>query len=239
MKRLLMVMGTALALASSLAVAQGYGRGTMGGQGMMGGPGMMGGGYAPGGALAALNLTDEQREKVFAIHEEGRKKSWAVMGEVRAEQFKLRNLYRGEKLDPDKIAEQQKKVDELRRQMVKSRVETHNQVAAVLTPDQRKQLRQFGPWWLGDAEEKVRSDPLPASIEHRIAELRARYPRITFCRAALGHWAKGGESRHALRFDIRWPQHQTLLSGPPCSSAERAVEAGFERAGHRLEETNA
>jgi Spy/CpxP family protein refolding chaperone len=174
MKRLMMVVGTTLALASAAALAQGYGpgygqgRGMMGGgygpgmmgggygQGMTGGgygPGMMGGGYGPGGALAALNLTDEQREKVFAIQEENRKKNWAVMGEVRAEQFKLRNMYRGEKLDADKIAEQQKKVDELRRQMLKSRAETHNQVAAVLTPEQRKQLRQFGPWWMGDAEE--------------------------------------------------------------------------------------
>ena len=37
------------------------------------------------------------------------------MGEVRSEQFKLRGMYSAERLDPDKIAEQQKKVDELRR----------------------------------------------------------------------------------------------------------------------------
>lgn len=85
----------------------------------------------------------------------------------------------------------------------------------------------------------MRSDPLPASIEHRIAELRARYPRVTFWRAALGHWAEGGESRHALRFDIRWPQHQSLLSGPARTSAEQAVEAAFEEAAHRLEEIHA
>jgi Spy/CpxP family protein refolding chaperone len=114
---------------------------------------MMGGGPGAGGALAALNLTDEQREKVFAIQEEHRKKNWAVMGEVRSEQFKLRNMYRGEKLDADKIAEQQKKVDALRQQMLKSRVEAHNQIAAVLTPEQRKQLRQYSPGWLGDVEE--------------------------------------------------------------------------------------
>ena len=59
----------------------------------------------------------------------------------------------GDQLDADKIAEQQKKVDALRQQMVKSRVETHNQIAAVLTPEQRKQLRQYAPWWSGEAEE--------------------------------------------------------------------------------------
>jgi Spy/CpxP family protein refolding chaperone len=167
--RRLLVLGAALAAAASFAFAQGpgygygpgygpgYGRGMMGygpgyGPGGGYGPGMMGGAGA-GGALAALNLTDEQREKVFAIQEEHRKKNWAVMGEVRSEQFKLRNMYRGEKLDPDKIAEQQKKVDELRRQMLKSRAEAHNQIAAVLTPEQRKQLLQYSPWWFGDSEE--------------------------------------------------------------------------------------
>ena len=85
----------------------------------------------------------------------------------------------------------------------------------------------------------MRSDPLSASIEHYIAELRARYPRVTFCRAALEHWAEGDEPRHALRLDLRWPQHQSLLSGPACASAEQAVEAAFAAAARRLEEIHA
>jgi Spy/CpxP family protein refolding chaperone len=160
--RRLVAFGAALAAATSLALAQGpgygygpgYGPGSGQGRGMMGyGPGMMGGGPGAGGALAALNLTDEQREKVFAIQEEHRKKNWSAMGEMRSEQFKLRNMVRGDKLDADKVVEQQKKVDALRQQMTKSRVETHNQIAAVLTPEQRKQLRQYSPWWFGDGEE--------------------------------------------------------------------------------------
>ena len=149
MKRLLAI-GAALAAASTLAIAQGPGYG----RGMGYGPGMTGGGgYGAGGALAALNLSDEQREKVLAIQEEHRKKNWSAMGEVRSEQFKLRNMARGEKLDADKLVEQQKKVDALRQQMFKSRVEAHNQIAAVLTPEQRKQLRQYSPWWFGEGEE--------------------------------------------------------------------------------------
>jgi Spy/CpxP family protein refolding chaperone len=122
---------------------------------MMGGgygQGMMGGGYGAGGGFAALDLTNEQREKVLAIQEEHRKKNWATMGEVRAEQYKLRGMYNTEKLDTDKLVAQQKKVDALRQQMFKSRVEAHNQIAAVLTPEQRKQLRQFAPGWLTDEE---------------------------------------------------------------------------------------
>ena len=148
------ITGAALALASSLACAQGYGPGHGQGRGMMDGghgSGMMGG-YGAGRMFSALNLSDEQREKVSAIQESQRKKSWATMGEVRAEQFKLRGMYGAEKLDADKIAEQQKKVDDLRRQMLKSRVEAHNQIASVRTPEQRKQLRQHPPGWLREEE---------------------------------------------------------------------------------------
>jgi Spy/CpxP family protein refolding chaperone len=110
------------------------------------------GGYGAGGMFAALNLSDEQREKISAIQEAQRQKNWATMGAVRSEQFKLRGMYGTEKLDADKLVAQQKKVDELRQQMLKSRVEAHNQIAAVLTPEQRKQLRQFAPGWLTEEE---------------------------------------------------------------------------------------
>lgn len=49
--------------------------------------------------------------------------------------------------------EHRKKVDALRQQMLESRVETHNQIVAVLTPEQRKQLRHYAPLWSGGAEE--------------------------------------------------------------------------------------
>jgi hypothetical protein len=85
----------------------------------------------------------------------------------------------------------------------------------------------------------VKSDPLPASIEHCVAELRARYPRLTFCRAALEHWAEDGAPRYALGLDIRWPQHQSLIVGPAQASAESAVAAAFELAAHRVERRHA
>ena len=144
---------------------QGYGPGGGYGPGMMGGYGSgPGWGYGPrgggpgfgpgagGGALAALNLTDEQREKVLKIQEENRSKNWDLMGKMRSEQFKLRQMAYGEKLDANAISDQQKKVDELRRQMLKSRIESRNQIAAILTKEQQQQFRQFGPWWLEDTE---------------------------------------------------------------------------------------
>lgn len=156
-------------LAAAAALAQpgpgygqggpGYGPGMMGGYGPGMGPGMMGG-YGPGwsasgGAtapLAALNLTDEQHQKVLAIQEENRRRNWDTMGKMRAEQFKLRSLYNADTPDPQAFAEQQKKVDDLRREMLVSRLETRKQIEGVLTPEQRKQFRQFGPRWLGEGD---------------------------------------------------------------------------------------
>ena len=176
MKRFL-ILAPALALAASAALAQpygpgygpgggGYGPGMMGGgygpgygPGMMGGygpgygRGMMGGGYGygPGAGrgygLAALDLTSEQQDKIFAIQEEAHAKNFGTMSKIRAEQYKLGKLYNAEKADPKAVAEQQKKVDELRRQVIQSRVETRNQIEAVLTPEQRKQFKSFRPWW--------------------------------------------------------------------------------------------
>ena len=169
-----MAVAAALAVGASLALAQGpgygYGPGMMGGgygSGMMGGggygPGMMGGGgYGPGmmggygrgaGPMAALNLTDEQQDKLFALQEANRKKNWDTMSAMRSETFKLRRMYNAETVDSKALLEQQKKVDELRRQVLASRLDMRKQMESVLTPEQRKQMRQFGPWWAIEGEE--------------------------------------------------------------------------------------
>ena len=70
----------------------------------------------------------------------------------------------------------------------------------------------------------------PARIEHEVAELRGAYPRITSCHSALRTWFEDGTARHSLWLDIRWPEHQSIVSGPACASAEEAVQAGFDKA---------
>lgn len=145
---LALVITAAAAAAVALAQGPGYGPGFGGGQGY--GPGMMGGYGLSGGALAALDLTDEQRDKILAIQEENRRKNWDTMGQMRGEMFKLQRMFYADKTQPNAVAEQQKKVDELRRQMLRSRLETRSQIEGALTPDQRKQMRSFGPWWLQD-----------------------------------------------------------------------------------------
>ena len=145
--RKMMTLGAALALTTSFAFAQGYGPGMMGdyglgGAGMMTGPGMMG-----GPMTTSLKLTDEQEDKLFALHEQMRAKNFATMGKMRTEAFKLNRLLKAENVDSKAVLEQQKKVDEARREMFASHLEMRKQFEAVLTPEQRKQMRQMGPMW--------------------------------------------------------------------------------------------
>jgi Spy/CpxP family protein refolding chaperone len=162
-KTALIASALAIGTAAAMAVAQGgpgygpgygggpgYGRGMMGGGGPGYGPG---GGYGPGSGMPeSLNLTDEQRDKIQAIQEGNRQKNWTAMGQVRSEMFTLSRMYYADKVDANAIAEQQKKLDEARRLILKSRIESHNQVESVLTPEQRKLFRQYRPQWLQDGE---------------------------------------------------------------------------------------
>jgi Spy/CpxP family protein refolding chaperone len=124
---------------------------------MMGGYGP-GSGYGPGmmrgygGGLAALNLTPEQADKIAAIQEDVRRKNWDAMGQMRGEMFKLQRLYNADNVDTKVFADQQKKVDELRRQMITSHLESRKQIESILTPEQRKQFKRLGPWWMGEEE---------------------------------------------------------------------------------------
>ena len=76
-------------------------------------------------------------------------------------------------------------------------------------------------------------DTILGRIEHESAELRARYPHVRECIPALMHWQEAEQARYSLALDIRWPQHQTLVSGPACASAEAAIEAAFRLAAER------
>ncbi len=79
-------------------------------------------------------------------------------------------------------------------------------------------------------------DSVHARIEHESAELRARYPHITDCRTALVQWNDAGKKRYSLKLDIRWPEHQTLLSGEAMDDAGAAITAAFARARQRVQE---
>ena len=93
----------------------------------------------------ALGLSENQRAKVRGIMEDTRRKNWDVLGQIRSERFKLREMLRGDKVDPNAAVEQKRKVDDLKRQVMRSRLEARNQVLALLTPEQREKARAYGP----------------------------------------------------------------------------------------------
>lgn len=138
------------------------GPGTMGGYGMgpgmMGGgmmnpgmmnPGMMGGGMGMmgGGVMAygSLNLSKEQRSKINQISDDTRKKHWELMGKTQDLSSTLRNLYDADKPDAAEIGKTYQKIFDLKRQMIESSVDAHNKMDAVLTKEQREQLRKSWP----------------------------------------------------------------------------------------------
>jgi hypothetical protein len=78
-------------------------------------------------------------------------------------------------------------------------------------------------------------ESLQALVQHELVELQARFPRIGVCRSTLDEWQEDEASRYALRLDIRWPQHQTLVSGDAKDNPLDAVRAAFDAARAQLQ----
>ncbi len=141
----------------------GYGPGMMGGYGGGMGTGMMGGyggyGIGPGmmvgygmgrgmmggyGAdyLGALNLSDDQREKITKIQEGLSTKHWELMGKMQQQQFQLRELMASGNPDDAAIGKAFKGLETLRQQMWTTGADAQKQVDATLTKAQREQLQR-------------------------------------------------------------------------------------------------
>lgn len=82
-------------------------------------------------------------------------------------------------------------------------------------------------------------ESLQARIHHEVAGFQARFPQISACRATLDEWQEEGTSRYALRLDIRWPQHQTLVSGEAKDDPLGAVRAALDAARRQLQQPKA
>src|SRR3989344_2705918 len=139
----------------------GYGPGYgMMGPGMTRGSGMMGswmmGGFCGHGhmgmmgfgALGMLDLTDDQRTKFEKIHDEERKQHFAVMGKMLDVQSKMRDLYAADEPDPKKVGAVYAEMARLQQQMLETHVQSSNQMKALLTKEQREQIRKWhrGGW---------------------------------------------------------------------------------------------
>ncbi len=141
----------------------GYGRGGMmggygpGGYGQGYGPGMMGGGMMGGygrggmmglGPLYGLDLNEQQLAKLNQIQDETRRKNWSVMGRLQDERAQMRDLFLADKRDPAAIGKQAMKIADLRRQLLEAQVDAHNRVEALLSKEQKDQLRSLRRGWM-------------------------------------------------------------------------------------------
>lgn len=134
----------------------GYGPGNGMGPGMMDGygpgwgmgPGMMGG-YGPGrgagawgrGGLAQLDLSADQRKKIGEIEGETARAMWALMGTMHEQRYRMNGA---EPLDEDAARKAFDAMTEARKAMFELQLQARKRIDAVLTPEQRDQLRKGG-----------------------------------------------------------------------------------------------
>jgi Spy/CpxP family protein refolding chaperone len=146
----------------------GYGRGGYGmgsgprggwGPGYGAGPGMMGGwGMGPGmgGALSSLDLPDAQRKQALSILDQVRKSNWELMGKMHDEMAKQREAFLGsEQPDRAAITAANKRMFELRQQMLDNSLDAADKIEKILTPPQREQLKKrWGRGWMMGPDEE-------------------------------------------------------------------------------------
>ena len=116
----------------------GMGPGMMGGYGM--GPGMMGG-YGPGGYYG-LKLSAEQRRKIADIQQEQWKKQWALMSSMHELRFKQFGAEESGKFDDAQARKNYQASADLQKQMFENSLETRKRIDAVLTQEQREELKK-------------------------------------------------------------------------------------------------
>ncbi|HEY5635410.1 MAG TPA: Spy/CpxP family protein refolding chaperone [Burkholderiales bacterium] len=165
MKRILAVTAIAAALSIAPASAQqgmtpgmmgGQGMGGMMGPGMMGGQGMggmmgpgmmggqgMGGMMGPGmmGGLGYLNLSDDQRQKIGEIQQEVSRKHWDLMAKMHEQQYRMHELESG-KTDDAEARKAYAAMSASHKQMFDTMLDARKRIDAVLTKEQREQMRR-------------------------------------------------------------------------------------------------
>jgi len=122
----------------------GYGMGpgmmaAPGGYGM--GPGMMGGGFR-GEAYAGLDLTAEQRQKIAAIEQATAKAQWQLMGTMHQQGHHMYGMS-GPGIDEADARKAFQTMTETQKAMFETQLEARKKVDAVLTKEQRDQLRRY------------------------------------------------------------------------------------------------
>ena len=135
MKKISVIAAFLLVVASATLVMAGpRGKGNGGG----------GGWYAAPSALASLNLTVEQSEKIRALRESCLKEITPIRAQLLSKKAELRLLWMQTKLDPDKIRPTQKEIKDLIGQLLEKSTECRLAFRNILTPEQTSKLLAQG-----------------------------------------------------------------------------------------------
>ena len=145
----LMVAGLSLAQQPGTGYGPGYGMGYGMGPGTMGsyvpggygmGPGMMWG-YG-GDAYAGLDLNPEQRQKIADIQEQTASTMWQLMGTMHQQGYHRYGMFGSRTLDEQAARQAYETMAGARQAMFEVQLDARKKMDAVLTPEQRDQLRR-------------------------------------------------------------------------------------------------
>jgi Spy/CpxP family protein refolding chaperone len=106
------------------------------------------GGAGPMGMMQQLNLTDDQRTRIQSLMQQQRQAHQGEMQKMGDLEQQLKNAIFADSGPADTTALQQQ-VQTLRLQLEADRITLEKQIAAVLTPDQRKQVRDMPGNFIG------------------------------------------------------------------------------------------
>ena len=135
MKKISVIAAFLIVVASATLVMAGpRGKGNRGGEGWREAP----------SALASLNLTAEQSEKIRALRESLLKEVTPIRAQLLSKRAELRLLWIQTKLDPDKIKAIQREARDLREQMQEKRTDFRLAFRNILTPEQTSKLLAQG-----------------------------------------------------------------------------------------------
>ena len=135
MKKISVIAAFLLVVASATLVMAGpRGKGNWGGGGWSSAP----------SALASLNLTAEQSEKIRALRESCLKEITPIRAQLLSKRPEIRLLWIQTKLDPDKIRAIQREVRDLKGQMQEKRTDCRLAFRNILTPEQTSKLLAQG-----------------------------------------------------------------------------------------------
>jgi Spy/CpxP family protein refolding chaperone len=121
----------------------GMGPGIMGGYGGYGmGPGMMGGYGGYGGYGYGVDLSREQRAKMAEIQQEFGRKQWNLMEKMHEEGGPMYQAFGSGALDEKAARKAYQDMADAQKQMFEAQLEARKKIDAVLTPEQREQMRR-------------------------------------------------------------------------------------------------